>query len=294
MIMSSNGMMQFSATPAKASGTGNLNTIQEAKVHFRNASSNDYVQPPGPHLSEEELGSVVLRIEVGSGKEPGCTVTFQVHRKLLSTKVANFQKAFGDKFQEAADPAEEMPDFILVDDDPKAFKLLVGWLYTGTIERDFEKFSNPTDTSSFKGSLKGLLKSINLPIYIKLCILAEKYEITRLENEAMNILIKFMTETKARANTSCWLEVYKNTTSRSALRLLFSRIAVWQLSQEGGFDGSGAMDLESVLCRNEDLRLDISALMKVNMGSRPADPLLASVCNCHNHGWVEECPYAAV
>lgn len=236
-----------------------------------------------------DLGHVVLRIEVGNGKEHGGTVTFKIHRRLLCTKVKMFEQVFSDTPYEEILDDRILPDIALPEDDPKAFKLFAEWLYTDKIDDNFRKSATSMDNNSRKQSLTGLLNSIKLPIYIKLCILAEQYEITPLENEAINFLIKFMVDTKARANPSCWLEVYKRTGSTSALRVLFSRIAAWQLSHKDGLDAVTAKHLRSIVGRNEELRLDIVNLMESNMED-PVNPFLQPACDYHNHGPVDECP----
>lgn len=233
---------------------------------------------------------MILRIEVGNGKEPGGTATFRIHYKLLCDKIPMFKESFGDSFEQIAEPDNQIiPDVVLVNDDPSAFKLLAGWLYMDTIDGNFDNSASSAGKLTSKGSFRGLITSMRLPIYIKLCILAELYEITRLENEAINFLIKFMIDTKTRPNPSCWLEVYKQTNSRSALRVLFCRIAAWQLAQNGS-EGAGTMDLESILCRNEELRQDIATLVESDEGGSPADPFLAPDCDYHNHGPVVKCP----
>ncbi|QSZ35759.1 hypothetical protein DSL72_006881 [Monilinia vaccinii-corymbosi] len=288
--MDFDGLMPAFETLVEAA-TSDSGTPQSSHPHHRNHTHGDYIQKPGSHLTAEELGSIILRVEVGSSKEPGGAVTFRVHHKLLCSKVAIFQQYFGKNFHQAFDPDTQLlPDVELINDDPRAFKLLVGWLYMDTIDGDFDMDSRSASKLPRMVSFGGLLKSIKLPIYIKLCLFAELYEITRLENEAINFLIKFMIDTQTRPNPSCWLEVYRRTRSTSALRVLFSRIAAWQLSQ-GGLDGAGAMDLESILCRNEELRRDISTLRRDRGGARPADPFLAPPCDYHNHGPVEKCPY---
>ncbi|KAF7875245.1 hypothetical protein EAF04_002417 [Stromatinia cepivora] len=263
----------------ETSTTSHLNTAQTANTHARKVSNSTYIPEVGSHLSSEELGPIILRLEVGSGKEPGGTVTFKIHAKLLYTKIPIFEHIVANIWQEILDPVKELPDAILPDDDPKAFKLLVGWIYTDKIDGELGKLARTTASSN--GSFKGLFMSMKLPILVKLCIIAEKYEITRLQDESIDFLIKFMIDTKARANPSCWLEVYKHTIPKSKLRLLISRIAVWQLSQEGGLDGAGA-DLGSILSRSEELRFDISALAEGNIGGIPADPLLAPACDYYS------------
>ncbi|ESZ89669.1 hypothetical protein SBOR_9947 [Sclerotinia borealis F-4128] len=286
--MSSNDTLIPSATSAD-SKESNLNIQQTVNSQALGNSMEEYLRHIGSHLSSEELGSIILRIEVGSSKQPGGTVTFQVHRTLLCTKIPMFQRVFNEDFKEAVDQATKIADAVLADDDPRAFKLLVGWMYSNRIEGDLEKGTDTVDTISSKGSLKGLLKSIKLPIFIKLCILAENYEMPHLQDESIDFLVQYMIDTRTSPNPSCWLEVYKNTSRTSKLRVLFARIAVWQLSQEGGPNGAEAMDM-LVLSRSRDLRRDISILMEGNLGGTLADPLLAPACDYHSHGTVDECP----
>lgn len=182
--------------------------------------------------------------------------------------------------QEIIDPDKVLPDAILPDDDPKAFKLLGGWIYTRRIDGDLGKLKGTNESP--KGSFKGLFMAMKLPIFVKLCILAEKYKMRRLQDESINFLINFMNATQTRPNPSCWLEVYKHTLPKSKLRLLISRLAAWQLSQHDELDGVLGMDSVSILSRNDDLRADILALQDGNPRSQFTDPLLAPRYNYHS------------
>ncbi|TGO63350.1 hypothetical protein BOTNAR_0101g00240 [Botryotinia narcissicola] len=258
------------------STTSNFKATMSGSTHTRHSSSGTYMPEVGAHLSSKELGPIILQIEVGSGKEPGGTITFKVHAKLLYAKIPVLEYMVANTFEDFLDPVKEIPDVVLANDDPKAFKLLVDWVYTNKIDGGLSKITSIEKTTTpSKVSFKGLFMSMKLPILVKLCILAEKYRISRLQDESIDFLIKFMVDTKAKANPSCWLEVYKHTSPKSKLRLLISRIAVWQMSQVGGLDGVSDMDLESIISRSEELRSDISALTEDNMEGSLADPLLA-------------------
>ncbi|CCD52535.1 hypothetical protein ACHAO1_005959 [Botrytis cinerea] len=267
----------------ETSPASNFNTSNKGNAHARHSSNSTYMPDVGSHLSFKDLGPIILRIEVGSGREPGGTVTFKVHAKLLYNKIPVLEYMVANTSEEFLDPVKEVPDAILAHDDPKAFKLLVDWVYTDKIDGGLSKIASIEDTTTpSKGSFKGLFMSMKLPILVKLCILAEKYHISGLQDESINFLIKFMVDTKARANPSCWLEVYKHTIPKSKLRLLISRIAVWQMSQEGGLDGISDENLESIFSRSEELRFDISTLTEDNMGGSRADPLLAPACDYYS------------
>ncbi|KAF7909215.1 uncharacterized protein EAE98_012294 [Botrytis deweyae] len=284
--MTSSDMWSASAISewcTETSTTSNFKTTMNNSAHTRHSSSSTYMPEVGSHLSFKELGPIILQIEVGSGKEPGGTVTFKVHAKLIYAKIPALEYMVANTFEEFLDPVKEIPDVILANDDPKAFKLLVDWVYTDKIDGGLNKIASIENTTMpSKGSFKGLFMSMKLPILVKLCILAEKYHIPRLQDESIGFLIKFMVDTKARANPSCWLEVYKHTISKSKLRLLISRIAVWQMSQVGGLDGVSDIDLDSILSRSEELRFDISTLTEDNMGGSLADPLLAPACDYYS------------
>ncbi|KAF5875763.1 uncharacterized protein Bfra_011525 [Botrytis fragariae] len=284
--MTSSDMWSASAISdwcTRTSTTSNFKTSMNGNAHTRHSSSSTYMPEVGSHLSSRELGPIILQIEVGSGKEPGGTVTFKAHAKLLYAKIPVLEYMVANTFEEFLDPVKEVPDVILANDDPKAFKLLVDWVYTDKIDGGLSKIASIENTTTpSKGSFKGLFMSMKLPILVKLCILAEKYHVSRLQDESIDFLIKFMIDTKARANPSCWLEVYKHTIPKSKLRLLISRIAVWQMSQVGGLDGVSDMDLESIFSRNEELRFDISTLTEDNMGVSLADPLLAPACDYYS------------
>ena len=80
----------------------------------------DYLTP------SRNLGNQIVNIEVGTEDNKAL---FTIHRKVLCSKIPFFDKMFNGGFEEAKTQCATLPE-----DDPSGFHLLVGWVYTGSIE----------------------------------------------------------------------------------------------------------------------------------------------------------------
>jgi hypothetical protein len=68
----------------------------------------------------------IVKISVGDSKNPE---VFQVHKKFFCGNTPYFDKMFNGNFRECIDQSATFPE-----DEPRIWKLLIGWLYKGTIE----------------------------------------------------------------------------------------------------------------------------------------------------------------
>jgi hypothetical protein len=93
-----------------------------------------------------QIGTEVVTITAGTAT----ATTFKVHKKILCQKIPYFDKMFNGGWRETGTQSANRPD-----DNPMAFKLLLGWVYVGKIEV-------PTET-------QGLVD-----LYIELYAMAEK------------------------------------------------------------------------------------------------------------------------
>ncbi|CZR67135.1 uncharacterized protein PAC_17034 [Phialocephala subalpina] len=87
------------------------------------------------------MGVQVVDINVGRGN---VKIHFRVHKTLLCAKVLYFEKMFKSGFKEATDNKVSMPE-----DDPKAFDLLMLWVYTGNLPPFEWVLKPPTNLGNF-------------------------------------------------------------------------------------------------------------------------------------------------
>ncbi|KAJ5921156.1 hypothetical protein N7466_009482 [Penicillium verhagenii] len=123
----------------------------------------------GSKLVEADLCGGVIQIDVGESKTP-----FDVHLELLCTCSPYFESQFQKRFEEA------IPESFIhfPDDDPQVFAQVIMWMYRGS------------------GALQ-VLENKKLDFLARLWILAEKLQMTDLENWMMAICHQRVKETPA-------------------------------------------------------------------------------------------------
>ncbi|TGO44417.1 hypothetical protein BCON_0523g00040 [Botryotinia convoluta] len=220
----------------------------------------------------DTIGTRIVRLEVGTGFDQ---VVFNVHKTILCQKIAFFDKMFNGKFLEGITHSAKMPE-----DNIEAFKLMLGWVYSGAIE--------PGIGLTFADG-----NSASTPL-LELLILAEKYDINPLVDATMDYLINLLQEKKIIIGESLWVYTYKNTRRTSKLRLFFTRLAIYAMRFKDGELSSNpkfwtVKAIHSILSQNPDILMDYLALTQgVKLQE---DPLTAPPCNYHRHAADEPCPY---
>ncbi|KAF7875244.1 hypothetical protein EAF04_002416 [Stromatinia cepivora] len=200
-------------------------------------------------------GTDIVKIEVGGANEFE-RVQSAVHRKILCNKIPVFKKMFMGGFLEAAKQTATLPE-----DSPCAFRLLVSWIHTDIIAT--------SETSSSKYYHE------ELP---RLFFLAENHFTTNNCIHGPNIV----------------KVAYENTHAKSKLRLLASRLVVYAIGTPDIFVGTDSWSTEKIqnlLASNSDLTGDVIQLLRGQLGNRAQDPKKLSVCDYHQHGKNEVCPY---
>ncbi|KAF7885358.1 uncharacterized protein EAF01_011423 [Botrytis porri] len=220
----------------------------------------------------DTIGTRIVRLEVGTGFDQA---VFTVHKTILCEKIAFFDKMFNGKFLEGITHCAKMPE-----DNIEAFKLMIGWVYSGVIEPGIGlTFANGNSAST--------------PL-LELVILAEKYDINALVDATMDYLIKLLQVKRIIIGESLWVYTYENTRRTSKLRLFFTRTAIYAMRfKDGEFTSSPKFwtvkAIHSILSRNPEILMDYLALTQgVKLQE---DPLMAPSCDYHRHEVNEECPH---
>ncbi|KAF5875761.1 uncharacterized protein Bfra_011523 [Botrytis fragariae] len=220
----------------------------------------------------DTIGTRIVRLEVGTGFDQ---VVFNVHKTILCKKIAFFDKMFNGKFLEGITHSAKMPE-----DNIEAFKLMLGWVYSGAIEPGIDlTFANGNSAST--------------PL-LELLILAEKYDINPLVDATMDYLIKLLQENRIIIGESLWVYTYENTRRTSKLRLFFTRTAIYAMRfKDGEFTSNPKFwtvkAIHSILSQSPEILMDYLALTQgVKLQE---DPLIAPPCDYHRHAADEDCPY---
>ncbi|KAF7909214.1 uncharacterized protein EAE98_012293 [Botrytis deweyae] len=220
----------------------------------------------------DAIGTKIVRLEVGTGFDQ---VVFNVHKAILCNKIAFFDKMFNGKFLEGITHCAKMPE-----DNIEAFKLMLGWVYSGVIE--------PGIGLTFADG-----NSASTPL-LELLILAEKYDINPLVDVTMDYLINLLQEKRIIIGESLWVYTYKHTRRTSKLRLFFTRLAIYAMRfKDGEFTSNPKFwtlkEIHSILAQNSEILMDYLALTQgVKLQE---DPLIAPPCDYHRHAANEECPH---
>ncbi|KAI9054889.1 hypothetical protein LZ554_002033 [Drepanopeziza brunnea f. sp. 'monogermtubi'] len=214
------------------------------------------------------LGTDIATITVGSGTT---AKTFKVHTDLICSKVPFFKAMFKGNFKEAATQTATLPE-----DDPLAFELFLGWLYRETVD----EISDAT-------------------LYlIKLFGFAEKYTVVTLMDNTMDVLVVALKEKNLLFLQFHMEEIYQITHESSKMRVFASRcfaFALMTCQDTGVWSTTTLMSMTST--HRYEIVVDsltlIPSLTLQGIGLFP-DPRLAPLCDYHQHGKDEVCPYTKV
>lgn len=196
---------------------------------------------------------------------------WSLHRNLLSYHTTWFQ----DKVAEGVREKGGGPNTIdFLEDDPRAFELLVKWLYQGKID----------DVS-------------NLPIdkkwdYAETCqhlyLLCDKINLPELKNEAIDQFRKGCHQAGLVPGPEEMRPVYEKTPPGSPFRRLVSRIAARQIMDP--WSESDASKYRDCFAANADFAVDVINAIKEGAGGKLLDdPNEEQGCHYHEHQFGKRC-----
>lgn len=210
-----------------------------------------------------------MNITVGAGDSQK---SFNVHKTPLCKKIPYFDNMFNGSFEEAATQRAKFPE-----DDPVAFKLLIGWVYTKVIE--IPKDENEESPVTY---------------LLRLFVLVEKLMVVTLADRAIELLSKYCAATSVLPHVDVLNEEYKETPEDSKLRLWIARAMAHQFRNSPS-DTYEAEPMKMLLADNVDLLGDFLVALKIlesdRNDSKPSDPSDFPLCDYHQHAKSEPCPY---
>ncbi|KAL5316642.1 hypothetical protein ACEPPN_015691 [Leptodophora sp. 'Broadleaf-Isolate-01'] len=217
----------------------------------------------------ETFGSEMVKISVGEGSKKQ---EFHIHKRLLCQKAPVFDRMFSGNFAEG-----QIGEALLPEDDPKAFDMFASWLYRSTVK---DLGHEPGD-------------------FIDLFAFAEKYGIVCLMDSTMDSFIGFLIKKKTRPGINHFPRAYARTHYGSKLRLFLSRIWAYGVLNEDDNGKWASSTLVPTGEKAQEILIDgMTQLRGLNQSkSRNGkklleNPKLAPLCDYHQHGKDEVCPYA--
>lgn len=187
---------------------------------------------------------------------------WSLHRNLL----CHHSTFFKDQVIEEGDKNGSKLE--LTDDDPRAFELLVKWLYQGRIDDVSEM---PTDRKwDYADTCQ------------KLYLLCDKINIPQLKNFAIDQFRKGCFEAGLVPGPEEIKPIYDNTPPLSPFRKLVSRIAARQIMDPG--NGSDAGIYRMCFDGNTDFAIDVINAIREGAGAKLfQDPTEGNGCVYHEH-----------
>ena len=193
---------------------------------------------------------------------------WSLHRNLLSYHTTWFQ----DKVKEGVREKGGMVEFF--DDDPRAFELLVKWLYQGKID----------DVSAMPMEKKWDYADACQQLYL----LCDKINLPELRNEAMDQFRKGCFEAGLVPGPEEMRPIYERTPPSSPFRKLVSQIAARQIMDP--YAECDASKYRDCFATNADFAIDVINAIKEGAGGKLfEDPTEEEGCQYHEHHFGHRC-----
>ena len=194
---------------------------------------------------------------------------WSLHRNLLSYHSTWFREQIKQEIKEKGGKVD------LFDDDPRAFELLVKWLYQGNID----------DVSTMAMDKKWDYAFACQQLYL----LCDKINLPQLKNLAIDQFRKGCYEAGLVPGPEEMIPIYQKTAPSSPFRKLVSRIAARQIMDpDSERDASVYRDC---FAGNADFAIDVVNAIKEGAGggSLYADPTEENGCHYHDHHLGQRC-----
>ncbi len=217
------------------------------------------------------MGTETVDIYCGEGVEK---THFRIHKNVLCNKVPFFDKMFNSGFKESTDSMATLPE-----DDPKAFDVLLEWVYAGAL-RSIITWNDKEDEAPLHSNYNPsevyfLAEKLLLPALQDLVI-----DTTRRESLKQRLL-PFLPKLK---------EQYGRTMKGSGLQRFYAQLVAYLIVSEAKEKSYPSVEnLPGVIISSKDLCKDVIAVLAEFKGAVP-NPQTGPNCRFHCHGKDEPCP----
>ncbi|KAJ8064280.1 hypothetical protein OCU04_006626 [Sclerotinia nivalis] len=219
-------------------------------------SDPDRAPEPSVTYYSNTLGNEMVKIEVGTGN---MKAHFTIHRQILCAKIPHFNSILNSLSPEARDRGVILPST-----HPDGFRLLVCWVYTGSIEQQ----SN------------GKYRTTEL---FYLFALASNYDIVALQDEAMECIVRELRKSLSseRFTLDHVQYAYENTPWKSKLRLFCARSLVESMAKTHYWLWSD-LEISELLIKLPDLVLDIVPMTRGRVDPKTPDATQAPISDYYH------------
>ena len=199
---------------------------------------------------------------------------FHLHRDLLCDRSDYFTACFAGNFKEA-----QQKELFLPEDDIEVFDLFVRWLYGGPLE----EISSNDDRLS----------------YLALSLLANKFCLERLQNEATDHILNFNRTHPVSVDYQYLHYIYQNTCDPDVFRIYSISLAAWMTVSKQVDEIT--TDHQRLIREGGDLAVDFSKWLSFHYHSK-GDPNVIAVtdprdlfpnCSYHTHNLTPACSDAS-
>ncbi|KAL3420280.1 BTB/POZ domain-containing protein [Phlyctema vagabunda] len=207
----------------------------------------------------ESMGTDMVDLYVGAKRQ-----LFRVHKLAMCRQIEYFDKMFNGSFRETSELRASFPD-----DDPRAFDLLLGWIYTGIV-KPLHVMRGPTGVRS--KTWCGVL----------FYCLAEKFLLYELMDKIMTTLLEcHKNERKSSLAVDAMDFVFEHTMATSPLRKYFTHLTHY-IMHSGTLESKFSPESAHELFKKYDtVFLDFLRLMRAS--KEVIDPRTKSPCDFHWH-----------
>lgn len=198
---------------------------------------------------------------------------FHLHRDVLYDRSKHFKAWLGGDFEE-----DEKEELDLLEESVAGFELFVTWLYGVTLK------SIENEDASFP--------------YFALFVLAGNLRLERLQNEVMDLIIRFYRLNPGLVDPDTLRYVYENTSEGDLLRLFSVRLVAWTIVETGVREL--CPDYMGLLWDGGDFAADMTSWLMISSANSKGtdgpcangnlkDPRIVSNCKFHKHSSTPIC-----
>ena len=185
---------------------------------------------------------------------------YHLHRDLLCHRSDYFRACFVGEFKEAQENELSLPE-----DDIESFDLFVKWLYGATLK----KISSNTD----------------LPVYLNLYVLADKLCLEHLQNETMDLILRFYRTTPYQVDIEILQQIPQDFAG-CGIHIFLLTLAGWSTASNNHDINP---DYLSLIWEGGDLAEAFTKCLSWYYRKTKGDPVRIAKCdpraksNCHYH-----------
>ena len=182
---------------------------------------------------------------------------YYLHHDLLCDRSDYFAALFSGKLKDAQQNELSLPE-----DDIGSFDIFVRWLYGASLRINCDA---------------------EVPVYLNLYVLANKLCLEYLQNETMDLILRFHRTTPYRVNVEGLHPIFRNFSDRGVYKYFIS-LAAWSTASNNDDIDSGYLNL---IRDGGDFAVDFTKVLSIYYRVMKRDPVL--IANSDPRAWSNCC-----